>query len=270
MTSFDGSRQTARRLVVATLAAASLILGASVAGADDAATKRKVEERLAKAKVYSAADVRVSVEQGTVTLEGLASRLDAALAAERAARKESKSVVNNIRVVPETERKDSEIRKEVQNRILGYPWYTVYDSIEAGVENGVVLLRGSVYQPNRKTDIESRVASIPGLKGLKSEIRVQPLSSFDDRLRRELVHRIYGDERFVQYANWADPPVRIVVDDGRVTLTGYVGSAVEQQLLGHIARGTLAFAVDNQVKLESDRDKEPQKPTAVGGPTSST
>jgi hyperosmotically inducible protein len=267
MTSFDGSEERARRSLVAALAAVSVILGAGAAGADDATTKRKVEERLAHAKVYSAADVRVSVEQGTVTLEGFAARMDAALLAERVARKESKSVVNNIRVVPETARKDSEIRKDVESRILTYAWYTVYDSIEAGVENGVVLLRGSVYQPNRKTDIESRVASIPGVKGLKSEIRVQPLSTFDDRLRRELVQRIYGDERFVQYASWAHPPIRIVVDDGRVTLTGYVGSAVEQQLVGHIARGTLAFAVDNQVKLESDRDKEQKKATAVGGTT---
>jgi osmotically-inducible protein OsmY len=163
------------------------------------------------------------------------------------------------------ERKDSEIRKDVADRVLRYAWYTVFDSIEAGVENGVVLLRGSVNQPYRKSDIEKRVAKIPGVKGVTSEIRVQPLSPFDDRLRRELVHRIYGDERFVQYASWAHPPIRIIVDRGRVTLTGVVGSAVEQQLVGHIARGTLAFAVDNQVKLESELNAEPVKKALVEG-----
>ena len=259
MTSFNGSGRVAPRRWLAAFVALSVILGAGTARADDATTKRKIEERLAHAKVYAAADVRVTVEQGNVTLDGLASRMDASLAAERAARKESKAVVNRIRVVPDVERKDSEIRKDVVGQILSYPWYTVYDSIEAGVLNGVVTLRGSVNQPYRKTDIESRIASIPGLKGLKSEIAVQPLSSFDDRLRRELVHRIYGDERFVQYASWANPPIRIVVDGGRVTLTGFVGSAVEQQLVGHIARATLAFAVDNQVKLESERSTEPKR-----------
>jgi osmotically-inducible protein OsmY len=163
------------------------------------------------------------------------------------------------------ERKDSEIRKDVADQVLRYSWYTVFDSIEAGVENGVVLLRGSVNQPYRKSDIEKRVAKIPGVKGVTSEIRVQPLSPFDDRLRRELVHRIYGDERFVQYASWAHPPIRIIVDRGRVTLTGVVGSAVEQQLVGHIARGTLAFAVDNQVKLESELNAEPVKKALVEG-----
>ena len=163
------------------------------------------------------------------------------------------------------ERKDFEIRKDVADQVLRYAWYTVFDSIEAGVEDGVVLLRGSVNQPYRKTDIEKRVAKIPGVKGVKSEIRVQPLSPFDDRLRRELVHRIYGDERFVQYASWAHPPIRIIVDRGRVTLTGVVGSTVEQQLVGHIARGTLAFAVDNQVKLESELKAEPVRKAPVEG-----
>jgi osmotically-inducible protein OsmY len=247
------------------LAAVSVILGATVAWAGDADVKRKVEERLAKAKVYSAADVRVTVDHGTVTLDGVASRMDAAYDAERAARKEAKSVVNNLRVIPDVERKDSEIRKDVADQVLRYAWYTVFDSIEAGVEEGVVLLRGSVNQPYRKTDIEKRVATIPGVKGVKSEIRVQPLSPFDDRLRRELVHRIYGDERFVQYASWAHPPIRIIVDRGRVTLTGVVGSAVEQQLVGHIARATLAFAVDNQVKLESELKAEPLRKALVEG-----
>ena len=258
MTSFNGSGRRPQRSLVA-LAAVSVILGAAAAGADDADVKRKVEERLAKAKVYSAADVRVSVEQGTVTLDGVASRMDAAYDAERAARKESKLVVNNLRVVTDVERKDSEIRKDVADRILTYSWYTVYDSIGADVENGFVLLRGSVNQPYRKTDIEQRIAGIPGVKGMKSEIQVQGVSGFDDSLRRQLVRRIYGDERFVQYASWAHPPIRIIVDRGRVTLTGYVNSRVEQQLLGNIARGTLAFAVDNQVKLESDRTAEPKK-----------
>jgi osmotically-inducible protein OsmY len=163
----------------------------------------------------------------------------------------------------QAERTDSEIRKDVFDQILGYAWYTVFDSVEAGVDNGVVTLHGSVNQPYRKTDIEKRVAGIAGVKQVRSEIRVQGVSSFDDRLRRELVYRIYGDERFAQYASWVHPPIRIVVDKGRITLTGLVGSAVEQQLVGHIARGTLAFAVDNQVKLESDLKLEPARKASV-------
>ena len=38
---------------------------------------------------------------------------------------------------------------------------------------------------------------------------------------------------------------------------------MEQQLVGHIARGTLAFGVDNQVKLESDVRVEPVRKAVV-------
>jgi osmotically-inducible protein OsmY len=263
MTRFDGSERSAWGRPLAALAVFGVVLGAGTLRADDADIQREVEERLARAKVYQAADVRVTVKDGAVTLDGLASRMDASLRAERAARRESKAVVNRIRVVPDVARKDSEIRRDVESQVLRYAWYTVFDSIAAGVEDGVVTLRGSVNQPWRKTDIEDRVAKVDGVKGLVSEIQVQGVSGFDDRLRRQLVRRIYGDDRFVRYANWAHPPIRIIVDRGHVTLTGYVGSAVEQQLIGHIARGTLAFGVDNQVKLESERTAEPSRQGAV-------
>ena len=167
------------------------------------------------------------------------------------------------RTVPAVERKDVKIAKDVESQILSYPWYTVFDSVAAGVDNGVVTLRGSVNQPWRRTDIEKRVSRIDGVKGLVSEIRVQSVSSFDDQLRRQLVRRIYGDDRLVPYAGGANPPVRIVVDRGRVTLTGFVTSAVERQVLGQIARGTLAFGVDNQVKLESEQAAEPARKPPV-------
>jgi hyperosmotically inducible periplasmic protein len=242
-----------------TLIAVGLLLGAGPAFADDAAIKRKVEERLAKARLDQTADVQVGVKDGVVTLDGVVTRLDASLRAQKAALKESKTVENRLKVVPDVERKDSEIQKDVEDQILRYAWYTVFDSISVAVQDGVVYLGGSVNQPYRKTDIESRVADVDGLRGISNEIQVQSVSFFDDRLRRQLYRRIYGDDRFVRYANWANPPIRIIVDRGKVTLTGYVNSPVEQVLLTHIANGTLAFGVDNKVKLESDRSVEPKK-----------
>jgi osmotically-inducible protein OsmY len=263
MTSFDGSGRTASPGWLAALAAVSLFVGAGMARADDAAIQRKIEERLAHDRVAAAADVRVTVVDGAVTLDGVATRMDVALAAERAARKESESVVSRLQVVPEVERKDSEIRKDVVSQILRYSWYTVFDSIEAGVQDGVVTLRGSVNQPYRKTDIENRVARVAGVKGLRSDISVQGVSTFDDQLRHHLARRIYGSDQFVRYSGWANPPIRIVVDRGNITLTGFVSSPVEQRLLGIIARETLAFGVDNQVKLESDRTAEPAGSASV-------
>jgi hyperosmotically inducible protein len=150
----------------------------------------------------------------------------------------------------ETSRSDKAIQKDVADAILNYPYYTVFDSIDLDVHDGVVVLSGSVREPYRKTDIEKRVERVAGIRELRNEIRVQPVSISDDRLRYELVRAIYGHDLFSRYALWADPPVRIVVENGRVTLTGYVSSRVEQVAVGSIARSTLAFSVDNRVRIE--------------------
>lgn len=150
-------------------------------------------------------------------------------------------------------RPDAAIRQDAENAVLGYSRYGVFDAVGVEVQDGTVTLLGSVKEPYRKDDIERRVAKVAGVRALRNEIAVQPLSFHDDRLRRELVHRIYGGGVLVN-PSLVDPPVRIVVANGRITLLGYVNSAVERQMVGAIARSTLAFGVDNQLRLESERD----------------
>jgi osmotically-inducible protein OsmY len=254
--SLEVGKMTRLPLSLALAAAASLLLAGPARADDDAKAQRKIEERLAKAGLDSSADIKVTVKDGAARLEGAVLTYEASYKAEKAARKEAKQVDNRL-VVGAEPRPDSDIRRDVEKAILGYPYYGVFDSIEVGVKDGVVALRGSVYQPWRKDDIEARVAEVPGLKGMASEIRVQGVSGFDESLRRQLYRRIYGSQDFVQYSNWAHPPIRM--EDGKVTLTGYVRSSVEQAMLGHIANGTLAFGVENQVQVEGARPPEDSK-----------
>lgn len=243
---------------LAALAVAGLLLGAWPAAADDAALQRSIEARLKRAKLDQQAEIHVAVEEGRVILSGTATTVAAQHAAERAALKETKAVENRLKVLPKA-RSDASIRAAVRDTILRYPYYSVFDSVELGVEEGIVLLRGSVRHGYRKTDIENRVAELHGVREIQNQIAVQSVSAFDDALRYQLVRLIYGDERFVQYAHRANPPIRIIVDNGRVTLTGYVASSVEQALIGHVARGLLSFGVDNQVKVDGEEHAEPAK-----------
>ncbi len=245
--------------------AAAFIVAALPALADDAGLRSKVEARLEKAKVTREGEVQVQADRGTVVLNGAVTTLSARREAERQARKEAKVVENRLRVVPE-ERTDNEIVKDVRSAILRYPFYSVFDSIEVGVDDGVVLIQGSVYRPNRKEDIDALVAEVRGVREIRNTIAVQPVSIFDDRLRRQLYRQIYGSEDFVQYANRANPPIRIVVDRGRVTLTGYVGSNVERALLDSIARQSLAFDVKNEIKVDGEESRE-KKRTPAPTPT---
>ena len=126
----------------------------------------------------------------------------------------------------------------------------------------VVLLQGSVLEPWLKDALDRRIAEVDGVRDIRNEIRVAPTSIYDDRLRAQLYRRIYGDDMFVRYSNWAEPPIRIVVENGKVTLTGVVNSPVEQVKLGMIARGTLAFGVDEtRSRSRASGRKEPGQKT---------
>ena len=236
------------------------LLIAAPALASDADLQKRVEDRLARAGFEQRGDVAVSAKDGVVTLEGFTLTVDARRDAERAAGKVSKRVESRLVVRPEPI-SDAKVRKAVADAILREPRYGVFDSVGVAVEGGGVLLQGSVREPWLKDALDRRVAEVHGVRDIRNEIRVAPTSIFDDRLRLQLYRRIYGDEMFVRYSNWATPPIRIVVENGRVVLTGFVNSHVEQVQLGMIARGTLAFRVENQVEVESERPKEPGQKT---------
>lgn len=240
------------------LAAALLIVGP--AAADDAGVRERIEARLRKADLTERGRIDVEVEGGTAVLAGFTTTVDARRQAEKAARKETKMVDNRLRVVP-VPVDDAALRQAVADSVLGYVHYGVFDSVGVGVDHGIVTLQGSVLQPWRRTEIEGRVARLDGVREIRNDIRVQPVSSFDDGLRRQLYRRIYGDGLFRRYATFATPPIRIIVENGNVTLTGVVNSRVEKTALESIARGVLAFRVDNQVQVESDIGKEPEKST---------
>ena len=245
------------------LAAATALLAAPALAASDDEVQKRIEARLAKAGLDQCAEIHIDVENGVVHLSGLALSVTDARAIEEAARKEAKDVVSQLSVFPEG-RTDVAIRKDVEKAVLGYARYGVFDAVGVNVKGGVVTLQGWVLQPWRATDIEARVARVAGVRKIRNDIKAQPLSPMDDRLRHELYARIYGDPTFQRYADWANPPIRIIVDHGHVTLAGTVGSKVEQVMLGHIARGTLAFSVDNQVRLEGETPKEDTKKETEG------
>jgi osmotically-inducible protein OsmY len=237
-------------------AASALLFAAALpALADDAGLAQRIEKRLDKAGVTAQGDIRVTTAGDRAVLDGAVLTVRAQRDAEKAARKETKQVENRLRVVPEQGRSDEQLLKAVRDQILRSPNYGVFDSVGATVEDGVLFVNGSVRRGYTKNDIVDRVAKVQGLRGLREDIAVQGVSTFDDSLRRQLYFQIYG-ERFTHFANPANPPVRIVVDRGRVTLTGSVPSNVDRVMLGHIARNTSAFKVENRLEVDSEREKE--------------
>ena len=75
---------------------------------------------------------------------------------------------------------------------------------------------------------------------------------FDDELRFRIARAIYSNTSFWNYAMMANPPIRIIVNRGRVSLEGVVQSNVERQLARSLASGFGAFDVKNDLKTDAE------------------
>lgn len=254
---------SAQPIASATIGLALALFLAAPVAADDAEIRTRIEQRFAKAGLDRDTDIEVHVAEGVVHLKGISLSLHDSREAERAARKEAKTVINEIRVFPEHARSDRKIRKDAEEAITSYARYGVFDAVDLDVDGGLVSIHGFVLDGGRRRDLEERLARIDGVRDVHNDLRLQGRSSYDERLRQQLYTRIYNDPLFVQYASWPEPPVRIFVDRGRVTLAGTVASKVEQSALGYMARESLAFSVQNTVQVET-RVPEEDRPRNEG------
>lgn len=132
---------------------------------------------------------------------------------------------------------DADLAKSVRHEVLMYSRYTLWDDVNFRVNNGNVELLGAVTQPFKKQDLGKIVQSIPGVASVTNELKVLPLSSFDDRLRLQVARAIYSDAYLSRYAMGAVPSIHIIVDNGHVTLTGAVSNETEKQIAGIRASG---------------------------------
>ncbi|OLC42525.1 MAG: hypothetical protein AUH43_22425 [Acidobacteria bacterium 13_1_40CM_65_14] len=152
----------------------------------------------------------------------------------------------------QTERKDFQILKDVATSVERYTQFTIFDDVSASVKDGVVTLTGKVTMPYKRDDIGKRVAKIDGVRSVRNEIADLPVSQFDDELRYRIARAIYGNSNFWNYAIMPNPPIHIIVEHGRVTLTGVVGSDVDRMLARSLASQFGAFSVKMDLKTDAE------------------
>jgi hyperosmotically inducible protein len=150
------------------------------------------------------------------------------------------------------ERKDLQVFRDISDQVNRYTQFTIFDNIEASVNQGRVELTGWVTMPFKKDDIERRVRKVDGVTSVTNRIEVLPVSQFDDELRFRIARAIYGNSSFWNYAAMANPPIHIVVNRGRVTLAGVVQSNVERMLARSLATGFGSFEVRNELKTDEE------------------
>lgn len=147
-------------------------------------------------------------------------------------------------------RSQERIQKEVRHELLMLPWFGVFDNISYKVDGYNVTLYGQVVRPSLKSDAENAVKHIEGVERVDNKIEVLPPSPMDDRLRIQLFHAIYGYEPLQKYALGVQKPIRIIVNNGHVTLEGVVDNEADKNAAGIRANGVPGiFSVTNNLQV---------------------
>lgn len=141
---------------------------------------------------------------------------------------------------------------QVRHQLVMIPYYNVFDDLNYSVDDstGVVTLSGAVTWPVVKTDAEHSVKHLPGVSSVVNNIRVLPLSSFDNRIRAAEYRSIYGFGGLYRYGMGTQPSIHIIVDNGHVTLTGVVDNQADKDLANIRANSVPGvFAVTNNLRV---------------------
>jgi osmotically-inducible protein OsmY len=184
-----------------------------------------VEDELLMDSAVPSYLIDVTTTEGIVRLSGSVKNI---LAKERAARiartvKGVRAVVNKIQVDPPIMRTDQQIRDDVKEALLDDP---ATDSYEIGVkvEDNVVTLLGTVDSWQERELCEKVAKGVKGVKGVSNKIRVSwPKKRPDYEIKAEVEKALEWDA-FIDHAF-----IDVEVKDGRVMLSGIVGSAAEKR-----------------------------------------
>jgi hyperosmotically inducible protein len=203
-------------------------------------------------------DVSASVQDGVVSLAGTVDVYGVKEDAEKKAHKlrNVTAVRDDIQVggptVSDQVLQDKLLRR-IQTDRIGYGT-TAFNAISVNVENGVAYLGGLACRPMDKQYALGDASYMPGVKNVVDNIQVAPLSMMDDRVRFDTARAVYGYPSLLKYAVDPVKPIRILVENGNVTLVGTVLSQADKNVAGIRANGVFgAFKVTNDLQVANQQ-----------------
>jgi hyperosmotically inducible protein len=241
------------RTVTPLLSVAVLSIGLAAQTANaryDSDIQSRVTQQLAKKQEFH--NLQATTEDGIVTLSGSVNLYQQKLDAAKKIQKMDKvqGVRNLVAVgstVPDGELAAKLVRQLYYDRI-GYD--NLFNFVDVSVNSGVATLSGETRTDVGRDSAVALVNRTPGVKDVVDNIKVSPVSNFDDRIRLSAVRAIYHDPVLGRYASDPAKPIRIVVDNGKLTLYGTVENAMDKQVAG-IRAGQVfgAFKVQNNLEV---------------------
>jgi osmotically-inducible protein OsmY len=218
----------------------------------DSKITQAVERRLINDTSHSYHNIDASTSNGIVTLTGNTENL---LTSERAVRiaqnvRGVRAVVNRIQMEP-ARRTDSDIAGDVRQALLMDPVTDSYE-ITAASNEGVVTLDGTVQSYQEQQLAGTLTKGIDGVKEIKNNIKINyKATQSDGEIEKSVESRLAWDLRT------NDALIDVQVEDGKVTLTGSVGSAAEKERARLLAWTMGVKSVDaEKLKVEAWRRDE--------------
>ncbi len=197
-------------------------------------------------------NIAVTIDDRVALLQGSVETYREKMEAEHLARKHHgiEGVRDFIAVQPIVQVSDQELRETIANRLrydrIGYG--ITFNNFEIGVRDGVVTIAGDARSYQDKASALAIVEDTPGVRDVKDDINVLPLSQFDDELRVRTAMAIYRDPALQKYSVDPQAPIRIVIENGNVKLYGVVDSAMDKQIAEMRAREVFGvFSVENHL-----------------------
>jgi hyperosmotically inducible periplasmic protein len=239
-------------LVMAAALSATVFAQTTAAARYDNQIQTNVAHKLASKSQFS--DVKSSVEDGIVTLTGTVNlyqrKLDAAKLAKKTAQVQG---VRNLITVAGPNVPDTQLEQKLATKLRyvrsGYD--STFDYFALGVKDGVVTVEGADRTGVGRDEAMADIANMPGVKDVISNISVEPVSLFDDGLRIRAARVLYRDSVLSKYALDPGRPIRIIVENGHVTLYGSVDSVMDKQVAGIRANQLFgAFSVQNNLVVD--------------------
>ena len=216
----------------------------------DSDIQSQVTRQLAKKQEFR--NLQASTEDGIVTLSGNVDLYQQKLDAARKVRKLDKvQGVRNL-VAVSSSAPDAELEARLERKLhydrIGYD--NLFNFVDVSVKDGVATLNGETYNDVGRDSALALASSMPGVKDVVDNIKVSPVSGFDDRIRISALRAIYRDPVLGRYASDPAKPIRIVVDNGKLSLYGTVATAMDKQIAGMRANQVFGvFSVQNNLEV---------------------
>jgi hyperosmotically inducible periplasmic protein len=229
----------------------SVSLAAQTASARyDSDIQSRVSQQLTKKQEFR--NLQASTEDGIVTLSGTVDLYQQKLDAAKKVRKLDKVQGVRNRIAVRSAAPDAEVQAKLERKLhydrMGYD--NQFNFVDVSVKDGAATLTGATRNDMGHDSAVWIANNMPGVNDVVDNIEVLPVSGFDDRIRISAVHAIYRDPVLGRYASDPAKPIRIVVDNGNLTLYGTVATAMDKQIAGMRANQVFGvFRVQNNLAV---------------------